>query len=82
IPEDIFQILGTYCLKNNKIDMSIEIFQKYVSTYNTSFTAYNYLGEALFAKKQIKKAEENFKKAVELKPDYEEAKENLKRINE
>ena len=82
IPEDIFQILGTYCLKNNKIDMSIEIFQKYVSTYNTSFTAYNYLGEALLTKQQTKKAEENFKKAVELKPDYEEAKENLKRINE
>ena len=82
IPEDIFQILGNYCLKNNKVDMSIEIFEKYVSSYNTSFTAYNYLGEALLAKQQTKKAEENFKKAVELKPDYEEAKENLKRIKE
>lgn len=82
VPEDIFQLLGVYCLENNRIEMSIEIFEKYTFSYNTSYTAYNYLGKALFAKNEIKKAEENFKKALELKPDYNEAKENLDKIKE
>lgn len=80
IPEDIFQMIGIYCLNNNRIDMSIEIFEKYTINYNTSYTAFNYLGKAQFAKKDFKKAEENFKKALELKPDYKEAEENLVKI--
>jgi hypothetical protein len=53
VPEDIFQLLGVYCLENNRIEMGIEIFKKYTFSYNTSHTAYNYLGKALFAKKKI-----------------------------
>lgn len=80
VPEDIFQMLGIYCLNNNRIDMSIEIFEKYTINYKTSYTAFNYLGKGQFAKKDFKKAEENFKKALELKPDYTEAQENLVKI--
>jgi len=80
VPEDIYQKGGIYYLQNGNVDKSIEIFMKYIQSYKSSYTAYNYLGKALILKKDIKKAEENFQKALELKPDYKDAIDNLETI--
>ncbi|MBI9035805.1 MAG: hypothetical protein JEZ03_15190 [Bacteroidales bacterium] len=81
-PEKIYQLLGVYYLENNIVDKSIEIFEKYTQTYESSWTAFDYLGQAFVAKNDIKKAEVSFLKSLELKPDYKIAKDNLEKIKD
>ena len=82
VPEDIYRLGGLYYIQNGAIDKGIEIFKKYIQNYSSSYKAYNYLGEALILKKDIEKAKESFQKALELKPNFKEAKDNLEKIKQ
>ena len=80
VPEDIFRLGGLYYLQNGNINVSIEIFKKYIQSYSTAYNAYNYLGEALILNNDIKAAKECFEIALQLKPDFKKAKDNLGKI--
>lgn len=80
VHEKIYQMIGGIFLKKGMIDKSIEVYTKYTKVHNTSYFAFNCLGKAYLANKDNEKAKQSFTKALELKPDYKDAKDNLEKI--
>ncbi|MFC1590543.1 tetratricopeptide repeat protein [Candidatus Omnitrophota bacterium] len=64
--------------KKGDLDGSIIFFEGAVKAYPDHAETYNNLGFAYFLKKDHVRAEENFKKALEIDPGHERAKINLK----
>lgn len=72
--------LGYELLENNKTKEAIEVFAYAVSEYPESANAYDSLGEAQMKAGDKAQAIKNYKKALELNPDMESAKEALKTL--
>jgi tetratricopeptide (TPR) repeat protein len=74
--------LGYELLENNNTKEAIEVFNYAVSEYPRSANAYDSLGEACVKDGNRTQAIENYKKALELNPDLETAKQALKTLGE
>jgi protein O-mannosyl-transferase len=66
--------------KQKKFDEAIDILNQLIKKKSTSFELYNELGEILLEKGDKKEAISAFEKAIQLNPEYEKAKNNLKSI--
>ncbi|MBC8287762.1 MAG: SH3 domain-containing protein [Nitrospinae bacterium] len=66
-------------LKNNQIDNSIELWQRFLKNNPRSFRGYNNLGMALYSNDQLKSSMEAFETALALEPFDRKIKDNLKR---
>ncbi len=70
-----------YCyLKLNKIEKAEALYKKLKIMFPNSASSYVGLGAVWMLKKDYKRAQEEFKKALELDPDSEEAKANLEKV--
>jgi len=72
--------LGYELLENNKTGEAIRVFKHAVSEYPESANAYDSLGEAYVKDGNRTQAIEYYKKALELNPDLETAKQALKTL--
>lgn len=67
-------------LRSNKFDVAQKSAERLVKTYPKLPIGYNMLGAAYLGQSQIEKAEANFRKSLDLKPDYHEARRNLAQL--
>ncbi len=82
-PEQLINMAGFGELYMNKnTDKAIELFRVNVSVYPDSYNAYDCLAEAYMVKGEKKLAIENYKKSLELNPDNQKAKDQLKKLIE
>ena len=72
--------LGGIFYENGNPDRAIEEVRKSIALMPHNAKAYYNLGSALVEKGQFKEAEKNFRKALEIKPAYQDAEEALKRV--
>ncbi len=64
-------------LKEGKYKEAIAVFREYLKLNPQNYVVWQNIGLAYIKLLDKKKAEESFKKALEIKPDYEIAKNNL-----
>jgi len=69
--------VGHYFLRENQVAQAIEIFEYNVELYPEVANAYDSLGEAYMVNGDRKLAIENFRKALQLDPDSDNAREKL-----
>lgn len=72
--------LGYYFLERGEIDTATRIFQLNVEAYPDAFNTYDSLGEAYMEAGNRELAIENYRKALELNPESENAKRMLERL--
>ncbi|OJJ14559.1 hypothetical protein BKI52_42895 [marine bacterium AO1-C] len=72
--------LGYVFLRSGKLQQATQLFQLNVQEYPTSSNVYDSLGEAYFVAKNYPLAQKNYKKALELDPASDNAKQMLKKI--
>ena len=77
---DIFYNLGCAYLINNRFEQAIVNFEQSVVSNPGFHQAYNNMGIAYKGIGDAETAEECFKKALEIKPDFEDARENIKKL--
>lgn len=65
-PEAIINQIGYWYLQQDKIKDAIKLFKRNVKEYPGSANVYDSLGDGYKANNKLKKAKENYKKAVEL----------------
>jgi hypothetical protein len=71
-PEDVVILFGYELLHTrNRVNEAIELFEENVKNHPTSFSAYEYLGEAFMIKDQKDLAIECFEKSLSLNPNNE-----------
>ena len=78
--ETALNSLGYYLLRNGQIDDAIAIFEFNAGEYPGSANTYDSLGEAYLANGNMGKAQENYRKSLELDPANENAVNMLKTI--
>ena len=69
IQQQVYLILGYIYSTKNNVELAIDYFEKVIGTGLEASAAYNALAALYHQKKDIKKAIENAKKALELKSD-------------
>jgi len=62
--------------------LALKDFDRAIEMYPLSFSAYNNKGGVLMDISRFDEAEEYFVKAIEINPDYKQAHENIKKLNE
>lgn len=62
--------------------LALKDFDRAIEMYPLSFSAYNNKGGVLMDISRFDEAEEYFVKAIEINPDYKQAYENIKKLNE
>lgn len=72
--------LGYALLNENKIDMAVEIFKLNIRLYPDEANPYDSLGEAYMTKGDYELSMKYYKKALEIDPDFESAKNMLKKL--
>lgn len=77
---DILTALGTVHLKSGQDAEAEKLFQKALEL-GESEVLYNNLGTILFRRKDYRKAKELYRKALDMNPDYQEARENIALAN-
>ena len=77
---DILTALGTVHLKSGQDAEAENLFKKAL-TLGENEVLYNNLGTILFRRKDYKKAKELYRKALDMNPDYQEARENIALAN-
>ena len=77
---DILTALGTVHLKAGDDSEAEVLFQKALQL-GESDVLYNNMGTLFFRRKDYKKAKEFFLKALDINPDYQEARENIALAN-
>jgi hypothetical protein len=82
LDEDKFLMLGYRLLQGNMFKQALEIFKMNVELHPDSFDAYDGLSEGYLANGNLEMALESCKKSLQINPDNENAKEQLKRLNE
>lgn len=80
--EDSLNIFGYEILEKNDAASAIQIFQINAELYPQSGNVWDSLAEAYMKSGDMKKAQENYEKAVTLDPKNDKAKEMLKKIKE
>ncbi|UCE58526.1 MAG: tetratricopeptide repeat protein [Phycisphaerales bacterium] len=80
IPEYTLNALGYRLLNRDRIDQAIAVFQRNVQTYPDACNVYDSLGEAYLVNRDYDRAEANYKKALEMNPDFENPVIMLERI--
>ena len=78
--EDTFLRIGLVFMQQKRNDLAIEICRFNSELFPNSAAGYNFLGMAHRQKGNKVSALENFKKAIELDPEYVDAVENLKNL--
>jgi tetratricopeptide (TPR) repeat protein len=68
--------------KIGNIFLALKDFDRAIEMYPLSFSAYNNKGGVLMDISRFEEAEEYFVKAIEINPDYQQAKENIHKLNE
>ncbi|PLX12440.1 MAG: hypothetical protein C0598_06000 [Marinilabiliales bacterium] len=86
-PEAVINLLGYKYLAEENFENAIEVFKENVKRYPESANVYDSLGEAYEKSGDIKKARENYAKAVNLskkthQPNYKIYLQNLQRVSE
>ena len=77
---DILTALGTVHLKSGQDAEAENLFRKALNL-DESDVLYNNLGTILFRRKDYRKARELYRKALDMNPDYQEARENIALAN-
>lgn len=79
--EAILNNFGYYLLNTKKqIDDAIEIFKVNVAEYPDAFNVYDSLGEGYMIKGNKEEAIKNYKKALSINPDFENAQKMLQKL--
>ena len=78
---NLLNILGWMYLEQSRITHAITTLQDAIALNSEDPFSYNALGLAYERNSENEKARENYGRALELKPDLLEAKENLKRVS-
>jgi tetratricopeptide (TPR) repeat protein len=73
---------GYFLLNQNRIDESIEKFEKQVELAPNNANAHDSLGESYEAAGRLKEAANEYRKALELDPDFKDAEKHLKELKE
>ena len=71
IPEYTVNALGYRLLNRDRIDQAIAVFQRNVQTYPDAYNVYDSLGEAYLYSGDYDRAEASYRKALEIRPDFE-----------
>lgn len=74
--------LGFQLLHQGLVDEAVALFELVVDEYPHSYNAYDSLADALQNKGEIESAIMNYKKALQLNPDYQEAAKKLKALGQ
>ncbi|MBR5672543.1 MAG: tetratricopeptide repeat protein [Spirochaetales bacterium] len=77
---DILTVLGTVHLKAGRDSEAEILFQKALKMSENE-VIYNNLGTIFFRRKDYRKAKEFFRKALDINPDYQTARENIALVN-
>jgi predicted Zn-dependent protease len=80
--EDSLNNFGYEILEKNDAASAIQVFQLNAELYPQSANVWDSLAEAYMKSGDMKKARENYEKALTLDPKDDNAKERLKKINE
>jgi len=80
--EDSLNNFGYEILEKNDAASAIQVFQLNAGLYPQSANVWDSLAEAYMKSGDLKKARENYEKALALDPKDDHAKESLKKINE
>jgi tetratricopeptide (TPR) repeat protein len=80
--EEKFLRIGLVFMQRKRSDLAVDILEFNAELFPESAAAYNYLGQAYLQKGNNERALENFQKSVELDPEYVDAVENLKKLQE
>ncbi|OGF44375.1 MAG: hypothetical protein A2452_09630 [Candidatus Firestonebacteria bacterium RIFOXYC2_FULL_39_67] len=74
---------GNLLLRANRYEEALENYEYIVKNINAGIPeVYNNIGVTLLRMKRVAQSEAYFKKAVEIKPEYNEARKNLKDVRE
>jgi predicted alpha/beta superfamily hydrolase len=80
-PEHIINDLG-YQYMESEIDKAIEFFQLNIDMYPNSYNVYDSMGEAWMNKGDSKKAIAYYERSLQLNPNNQSAKDNIKKMKE
>ena len=80
--EASLNVFGYTLLENNDIAGAIQVFRLNAETFPDSSNVWDSLAEGYLKAGDIKKAQENYEKALSLDPDNQGAKDALKKIKE
>lgn len=78
----VYNSLGYYYLKENKINMALEAFEKYVKVDPENANAHDSLGDGYRAAHRFDDAIAQYKKALEINPEFSASANNLKELLE
>ena len=76
----ILNFFGYEILSEQKIDMAIEIFKLNIRLFPNEANPYDSLGEAYMIKGDIESSIKSYKNALEIDPNFQTAKEQLKKL--
>jgi tetratricopeptide (TPR) repeat protein len=79
---DALHYLGVIALQVRKYDKAVETIGRAVEQNPASYAAYNNLGIAYMMQEKLAEADRCFQRALDIKPDYPQAKINRARIRQ
>lgn len=77
---DALHYLGVIALQVRRYDKAVELISRAVEQNSASHAAYNNLGIAYMMQEKLVEADRSFQRALDIKPDYPQAKINRARI--
>ena len=72
--------IGYSYIRNNQVEIAIELFKLNIISYPNAYNTYDSLGEAYMINENFKLARENYMKSLELNPNNYNAREMLKKL--
>ncbi|NOY70326.1 MAG: tetratricopeptide repeat protein [Deltaproteobacteria bacterium] len=78
--KNIYVVLGRLYISKGDFDLAVDLFSGMVKRFADSYTGYYYLGKAYAGKKELKKGEASFLKALEIEPSLMEPRVELIRL--
>ena len=80
--ENLFSSVGRILARQENNKVMVEVFQLWIDKYPNSSRAYYSLGQAYVTVEELKLAKKQFKKALDIDPENEDAKNQLTKLNE
>ena len=80
--ENLFSSVGRVLARQENNKAIVEVYQIWIEKYPNSSRAHYSLGQAYVTAEEIKKAKKQFKKALDIDPENEEAKNQLAKLDE
>jgi tetratricopeptide (TPR) repeat protein len=71
--EDTYLTLGNLYLDQGQLDMALDVFQQLVQAYSGSYAGFFFLGKTYEQQNYYSKAEEAYRRSLELEPELEGA---------